>query len=437
MVFFHLFPCACFVVLTSAATLPDPLSLWTLGPLNTTDELYAGFKQIEGVKHTKLYDGSEIGRTYSHHAIVENINGKLWAAWSSAVNDEDSMGQQVWLSTATRQHSKDEWKWAKPIVAFPSALLANQTSFGERNFTFWCDLGVAQRAGQPATIVEYGGFVYLIMEPADLWCIGGVKYDLGPGRLAARFSLDGKLLTKPCWLIQNQVTKDTLWAQTIIGDKMCSPSLVNTLGKYLDKPDVQPFTNSLLLNSPNFAAADGTSWAIEVTRAVWNEKGQYWRRHWRDASSKTSYVNLVEFSTKRDGSDWFPLHFNPNGSNPSIIPSNIPDSNTKSFYGELPDGRTYLVSNLMYHPDGPRMKERQPLCISVASDGVHIDWAGVLRTNATLGLIPDSRKIKRYGFSYPHATVLGDKLYVGYSENKEDIWITEVPISSLGKKSRP
>ncbi|KAH8833966.1 hypothetical protein DL96DRAFT_1703595 [Flagelloscypha sp. PMI_526] len=358
----------------NAAT-PAPTSLWTLGPLDSSDELYAGFDQIQGVEYMRIYDGSAVGRTYSHHAIVEGVGERLFAAFSSAANDEDSMGQQVWLSTATQVSGS--WKWGSPIVAIGSALLPNQTAIGDRNYTYWCSQSVTQRAFQPAAIVQYEGSVYLIAETADISCNSGTRIATkGAGRLAVAFSTSGVQLSKACWLVQNQVTKDDLYAQTPIGDAMCASSLVTGLGTLLNRPDSVPFTNSLLINSPKFIGSDGSSPMIEVTRAVWNQEGLYWQRHWRDSSSKTTYV-LRPFAQGRN--------------NDNLCASLLPQ------------------------------------------DGVHIDWAGVLHTNASTVIVPDSRAIKRVGFSYPHAAVIGDYMFVGYSEDKEDIIIAKVPLASLGK----
>ncbi|KAL0563255.1 hypothetical protein V5O48_018818, partial [Marasmius crinis-equi] len=373
-------------LLVHCATFPDPNALWKGPKLNSSDALFAGLKQIQGVNHMLLYDGSEVGRTYSHHAIVENVNGRLWAAWSSAANDEDSMGQQVWVNYADRVNSN--WTWNEPTIPGPSALLPNQTSVGDRNYTYWCDLNaslqeldfrIIQRALQPSALVQFNGDVYAIIEAVDRYCPGGVTH--GSGRLAARYNAtSGQLISKACWLTQTQYTNTSQYSQTPLGSTFCASDILNGLNTLLDKPDVLPFTNSLLINSAKFVGNDGSSSMTEVTRAVWNEQGQFWQRFWRDSTgSKTSFVHWTEYSADPAAKDWFPYKFNANGSN-NIVPTNIPDSNTKSFYGKLPDGRTYLVTNLLYHPD---TKERQPLCIAVASDGVHFDWAGVVRTNAS------------------------------------------------------
>jgi hypothetical protein len=73
----------------------------------------------------------------------------------------------------------------------------------------------------------------------------------------------------------------------------------------------------------------------------------------------------------------------------AIFPTNIPDSNTKSFFGKLPNGKgTFLIHNPQYYPD---TRYRQPLVVSVARDGVHFDWSRVIRTNGTNDFTPDTR----------------------------------------------
>lgn len=56
---------------------------------------------------------------------------------------------------------------------------------------------------------------------------------------------------------------------------------------------------------------------------------------------------------------------------------------------------------------------------------------GVLRTNASTVIAPDTRKLKRAMFSYPTAILVEGKLVVGYSENKENIWISVVDPKNL------
>jgi len=135
-----------------------------------------------------------------------------------------------------------------------------------------------------------------------------------------------------------------------------------------------------------------------------------------------------------------------------IQQTNIPDSNTKTFYGSvgLASGpATYLVHNPQYYPD---TRWRQPLAIAVAHDRIHFDQDRVIRTNASLTFVADTRYVyrlisvslicraynhgsgvKRVGLSYPHATVAGNELLVVYSEDKENIWMTRVPLSSLSE----
>ncbi|KUJ15538.1 uncharacterized protein LY89DRAFT_116253 [Mollisia scopiformis] len=47
---------------------------------------------------------------------------------------------------------------------------------------------------------------------------------------------------------------------------------------------------------------------------------------------------------------------------------------------------------------------------------------GVLRTNASDKIVPDTRDYKNQGFSYPVAVQVGNTLVTAYSENKENIW---------------
>lgn len=247
------------------------------------------------------------------------------------------------------------------------------------------------------------------MEPADRYCTGTTASARGPGRVVVQHSSGtGKKTAAPCWIHQTQYAVQDMYQNTTLGIKSCEPDVTAGLNDLLSRPENNPFSNSEMTNNL-IMGYDAQTHVIEVTKAVWNVDGKYWRRFWRATSGPTLLVRLlfflyistlgslyaiksvwVEHSTT--GNDWFPKAFNPelNARNPAIVPTNIPDGNTKQYYGQLPDGRTYLVSNVLYHPT---TRERQPLVISIATDGVHFDWSRVLRTNAPTNIIPDSRSV--------------------------------------------
>ena len=103
------------------------------------------------------------------------------------------------------------------------------------------------------------------------------------------------------------------------------------------------------------------------------------------------------------------------------VVTNMPDSRSKQCAGNLPNGTAYQVSN----PTGN--KNRYPLVITLSQDGKVFNRAYLLRSQNDL---PARRYPGPYkGYSYPKSTIWKGYLYVGYSVNKEDIYITRVPDS--------
>lgn len=115
------------------------------------------------------------------------------------------------------------------------------------------------------------------------------------------------------------------------------------------------------------------------------------------------------------------------------VPSTIPDSHTEMHTGLLPDGRVYLLGTQV--PNTTARHRRDPLTLSLSSDGLAFDKAWALRYDSPPMRYPTApggyENGKNYGFQYPDSAVLGESLWVVYSTNKEDIELMKVPISML------
>jgi len=107
--------------------------------------------------------------------------------------------------------------------------------------------------------------------------------------------------------------------------------------------------------------------------------------------------------------------------------TNMPDARTKQCAGNLPDGTAYMVS---CPANG---KWRWPLVLQLSDDGILFDRALLIRSGSA-GDLPAKRYEGRYktiGYSYPKAMIHDNKLYIGYSVNKEDVVCSIIPIELL------
>ncbi|KAF9894157.1 hypothetical protein FE257_009130 [Aspergillus nanangensis] len=405
----------------------NPDRIWDVTPsINSSDEYYAGWDQIIVDKEVKVYSGLALNRSYAHHPELFYLNDTVYLSFSSAPIDEDSMGQEVWIST-----SKDDGlTWTGSHSLLPAALLPNQTN--PRNFSYWCEREIAQRAWQALTFVHLPrwGELYAIGQSASIVCPG--KYQAA-GRIARRVRSDGSPDGEPCWIDRNNWTASQLFSQTIYGTRfgMKTCKRADEINAQLRTPDLAPAWSSWLYNHELFGA-DGNHSMQEQTHAVWFEDassptGGYWQRFWRDISDTedNSLAVWVEYNQNKDGRGWYPDTLKQYG-NP-IYQTNIPDGRTKQYLGVLANnGDRYLISNPRSDPD----RDRQPLTIAMSrGDDQRYTTIGVLRTNAS-----DSTALgehKNHGFSYPTAVQVGDKLLVAYSENKENIWVSVVDLTNL------
>lgn len=120
--------------------------------------------------------------------------------------------------------------------------------------------------------------------------------------------------------------------------------------------------------------------------------------------------------SRNDGRSWSPFRR-----------SNIPDSPSLATSGTLPDGRVYLVHS-------PVAQVRDPLVISLSSDGIVFDQTVALRSD--MPPVKYDGRNKLPGFQYPSAVVNEGSLWVAYAIGKEDIAIARVALSELPRRSR-
>jgi hypothetical protein len=106
-----------------------------------------------------------------------------------------------------------------------------------------------------------------------------------------------------------------------------------------------------------------------------------------------------------------------------ISDTEFPDTGARTNVGNLPDGRVYLINNAGL--------KRYQLCLSLSDDGYVFNSTAVLAYNAEP--MKHRGRAKGPGFHYPHSCISGDTLFVTYSQNKEDILVSEIPLSELVK----
>jgi hypothetical protein len=404
----HFFPTllTVFASLAVAHAQPEAPVRWAVdrasGPGTT-----AGFSEIDGVQNVELMRVTPETGMYSHHPHILHDGERFFAAWSNHRVDEDGPGQRVLFST-----SADGRQWTEPAECFPP-------------------LGPAEPAGGQASLVltsnglhDAGGTVYAVV---GINGIGPRRFGSRPcyGNVARSVAPDGAL--GPMFMLADEPPPSLEGFEHDIappGDPRFAEAAAELIAlRY--RPDNCP--------SWSFRPAGPGHEDYTVATGSWKSFGHsmlaadghrmceptsYRRpdgvvvRLFRDLNrSRRVYASLFDEAQET----W-------------SVPqrTNIPDSPSRAVAGRLPNGGVYLVGNQTWAALEGR-GGRDPLVLSTSRDGVTFDRAWIIRAGA-----PKMRHRGRHkgpGFQYPHATVVGDDLWVIYSINKEDVAVTRIPLA--------
>ena len=351
----------------------------------------AGYERITGIKYRMIFKSVFQTDKYHHHPAIAFYNSTLFASWSSSAKDEDSPGQCVWYSFSNDESNR---KWADPAILFPS-----MDNMQPRNNP--------GRVLTPLGFCKVDDLIYAIAEVHD-WLEGGDnnrKQD-GKGKIIRSINTEGQL-GEIFWL--NVTPPDPVpgfpeypnaW------DPQYS-SIAEKIRNWLDDPMHAPpweFMN----HTTRPKALDGHQ-MCEMTRAVILPNGDYIRMY-RDCSGRLR--NYVQ--TSRDkGKSW-----------DKAVSTNIPDSNSKTYLGMLPDSTIYMINNAI-----DELGQRDPLSIAILDDENQFSWVGNIKYDAPR--IKFEGAHKEPGFQYPSAVATEKYLWVIYSVGKEDIEVARIPLTSL------
>ncbi|EUC34489.1 hypothetical protein COCCADRAFT_25370 [Bipolaris zeicola 26-R-13] len=380
---------------------------------------------------TPIDKAADDNRKFSYYPFLYNMGGTLFLLFSGAPKDVDGMGQDVRISYSTNG------KWSKPEVAFPPALLPNQTTI--ETSEYYCKRGIPQRALQALSIVYIGGgesdaTYYAVAQSSDNVCPGHFE---PAGRLARKLNRDplsgSTFAGEPCWLDFTEYTGDHAWTETVYGEKykmkVCEDK--DKIIAALKNPQAVPAQATSLFNAP-VVAADGKHNVSYPTNAIYlpgtSDKGRY-MRFWADVSVRNKTGNaFVEYTSDLTGNDWFPA--TDDGS--KIQQTNI-YSSYKAWFGSSEGSvqRRVYISNSGMNKDSSQ--EILTLATSTGND-LAFRNIGILRSDsqekAPVGTRPTEAS-GIAGFYWPSAVFQGDKLVVAYSENKANIQVSTINFADL------
>ena len=346
--------------------------------IDTTQHETLGLKPTEGIRTITIFKAGEDNDHYTNGVVMTAFKNVLYCMWQSSPKDEDSDDTCVAYSRST--DGGNHWTKPQPLALPTDTYYCTSGGWlvhGDTLTTFidtW-EKGLAPRGGRTYYMTSTEGETWSQMQPvrmADGSDMEGVleqdPYPIPDGRLIGAVHFQPGLHVCPVYT--DDPTGRSGWQRGVFEGEVCGKS-------------------SRELEPSQYIQHDGTIVML-----------------FRDQTS--SFRKLASVSTDK-GESWT-----------KPIETNIPDARTKQCAGNLPDGTAYMVCC----PSNG--KWRWPLVLLLSRDGKLFDKAILLRSG-----LPDDLPQRRYdgryktlGYNYPKAFVHQNKLYVGYSVNKEQVACT-------------
>ena len=387
-------PFSLFVVSCTAALAAPPVSY--VGTETATTAADGGLRPVVGVHNIQVYRASrsapthvdKLTHTYLHQPMLAWWRGKFYLEYLSGPRNEHDHPTDTSLTTST-----DGVTWTPPRLIFPAIDLPDGTkSITHQRMGFYVapDQRLLALAfhGKPPTPNDGTGIGRVVREIREDGSFGPIYFI----RLNAKSAFPG--FTPPYPLYSASPDRGFVAA--------CEALLANKLFTAQWWEEDQ-------LDETGFYTVKGKALSF-VTRP--------------DGSTLGIWKNRLVATTDDRGRTWSEKQF----------AANLPNNASKYWLQRTSDGRYALVFN-------PTNRLRHPLAVLTSDDAEH--FSDLL---AVHGELPDQRyggAYKNMGPQYVRGIVEGNgappdsAMWVTYSVNKEDIWVSRVPIPLTSAVAQP
>ena len=378
---------------------------------------------------------------YSHAPMIAFHGGFFIASWKNGVLQEDEPGQRVLWSYASVDAPLN---YSAPTILFPNVSSADQPCSSSKNLPPfpthppYLSPGCAHLFAEPTVVINDRVYVAASLRQFCLWPLDplnengvylllrrvtlapGVAPELGPVFWAADpgsawTATNQRLAIRTLDQMDTETQGDI--AELLAGERPCAANATKCeycAGGCQSLRAVGNRSASCTVMDFGGPWIERTRWAVpgndDTDILVYRAEGQY-----------------LCFSQRSEGAagEW-------------SLPSEtkLTDIHSNFNAGTLPDGRVYLLHNPII--GAPHL--RDPLVLSLSSDGYAFSKAYVamscLLPPVSSHEHPEGCKRRNPGGGspgpqYSQGLVNGESLYVIMSMNKEDIWVEQIPLSSL------
>ena len=333
---------------------------------------------------SRVYYGND-SYSYNHHATIAKFKDQYVVAWSASMKHEDHPGQHVRYAC-----SSDGLHWELDKVLAPSdprtMVVRNNVGLFASDTTLYALVGVCDTKGNR----QLG---MCSMEAERMYLDVYATQDLENWEHHERVSNTIYLFEGPRPVREGRL--------------LCGGCAVNDWNQGLlmvwDNA-TDPTTEPRLVKIPQAGS-------LEPLQATWyqTDDGRIWM-FYRDGA----FSCRLALSFSDDGGDTW--------SQPLL--TDFPNTCSRPFAGRLTDGRYYIAGN-----NYDRLLDRRSMLLALSDDGTQFDrMVTVVSGNPTRRI---EGKHKEDGYHYPNCLADGDKLFVAYSYNKEDIEVAVVDTASM------
>lgn len=351
-------------------------------------------------EHPELAEN--FGWTYNHAPMLAYWNNKFYVEYLS-----DKVGESIPPGQTLLQSSKDGYTWAKPEVVFPVYRIADGTTkAGRTDVAKDLDAVMHQRMGfyvSTRNVFLVLGFYAISFDAKDDPNDGN-----GIGRAVREIKADGTY--GPIYFIHYNPGYSEKNTRYPLYTRSKSKAFVEACKELLG--------NKLMTQQWN-EEADRKDPLITLQK----QYKAFCYYHLPDGRVVGLWKNALTAISNDNGKSW--------PENASRAPGFV-NSNAKIWGQKTADGNYATV----YNPS----EYRWPLAISTSKNG--LEYTNLLLVNGEITPMRYGGNYKSYGPQYVRGIEEGNgkpadgKLWVTYSMNKEDIWVSSIPLPVNEKASQ-
>jgi hypothetical protein len=343
-------------------------------------------------EHPELAEN--FGWTYNHAPMLAYWNNKFYIEYLS-----DKVGESIPPGQTLLQSSKDGYTWTKPDVVFPIYRIPDGTTKeGRTDVAKDLDAVMHQRMGfyvSTKNVFLVLGFYAISFDAKD-----DPNDGHGIGRAVREIQADGKY--GPIYFIHYNPGYSEKNTKYLLYTRSKSKAFIEACNELL--------LNKLMTQQWN-EEADRKDPLITLQKQY--KAFSYY--HLPDGRVVGLWKNALTAISNDNGKSW--------PENASRAPGFV-NSNAKIWGQKTADGNYATV----YNPS----EYRWPLAISTSKNG--LDYTSLLLVHGEITPMRYGGNYKSYGPQYVRGIEEGNgkpadgKLWVTYSMNKEDIWVSSVPV---------